>query len=944
MTAFSGSNDERVNLLIAEIDDSGVTHDPEWVARFLEQRQVSETVGQAVREHFANAVALRDRLEIERPNSPSSEGLRSSVGPYRLVKKLGEGGMGSVWLAEQEEPIRRQVAVKLMRPGLDSEQFLRRFEKERQAQALMDHPHVAKVLDAGTTHENSPYFVMEYLPGKGLTDYCRIKRLDTRARLALFLDLCEAIQHAHQKGVIHRDIKPSNVIVCEIDSKSILKVIDFGLARAIESHQIEADTMTQFGTVIGSLPYMSPEQARGARGNQSGEDIDTRTDVYSLGAVLFELLTGTTPIRSERIKQNGVVETLRAIQEDESPRPSVRLQELTLDEVSGATGIEQQNMRQLVADLDWIVMKALEIDRDRRYDTVAELTRDVERFLNDEPISARPPSRVYLMRKFVRKHRFAAASSAMVVAALVVGLVLAAWQANLARSANADLFSANASLQDKNVALAEANEIEMRLRREQNEDLIGYLVSRGQWKEAKREISKLTANDPGPLSERIQLDNLAVLDGLQQTQEFKQALKATEVPSWDKQLNGKRDLWRGYGYLLDGNVKADPAELVRSALETDTLSKADAYFARGLLSESLDESVGLYRQALESSSFHLRARLQLVITLVLIGRREEAARETAAAIEFFPDDLRFYHAQALNAAFGADRPATLKALRVAAAKFPEVKTDYIMSALSLAEEFEAALSSVEEASPFTWIKLAARVRTATFPQVMATPVQGFQKPRVFDAFLKFAGSLTNPTYLFSNERKKLELIRKACRRSFEIHPDAVFLHIEGINLYGIGRFTEAEQVFGEAIKGFSMFPAVSREANFFAFACRAGVFVNSNKEEDIQQAVDYLAAYPMTRLTESRFELVFRALARARRWNRAKEVVDARIRQGGDRRALMIRLSGLAEKAEQFGVALQLWDELLLAMPDDAELSALRSELINRIAAKSEESSGAADE
>jgi serine/threonine protein kinase len=942
MTEFS---DDLVNRLIAEIDDHDMAQDPNSVRRYLSEHQISESVAEAVIQHFANAAALQGNSS--RARSPASSPNLSSVGPYRLIKKLGEGGMGSVWLARQEEPIRRQVALKLVRAGLDSEQFLRRFETERQAQALMDHPHVAKVLDAGTTDQNSPYFVMEYLPGDGLIRYCNKKQLNTRARLKLFLDLCDAIQHAHQKGVVHRDIKPSNVIVCEIDGRPVVKVIDFGLARAIDAQELQLQTMTQFGTVLGSLPYMSPEQARGSRGKHSAEDIDTRTDVYSLGAVLFELLTGTTPIRIETIREIGVVETLRRIQEQEPPRPSVRVQELLGEQSDAATVSGQQNMRQLVGDLDWIVVKALEIDRDRRYDTVSELSRDVDCFLDDEPVSARPPSRVYLMQKFVRKHRIAVISSAMIVAALAIGLVLAAWQANRARIANNSLETTNKELEKTNVDLAavnkelkqtnadldSANQIERKLRRDQIVEQIGYLVSRGQWKKAQIEIGKLEAVEPGQLPEPVLLAKLAVADGLQQTEELRAMLREYQTQEWADRWVAERNVWQAYVSLLDGNAKVDPKELLQSALKTGTLVEADKYFSRGLLSKSLPESTELYRQALEESSFHLRARLQLVITLILLGRRDEAARETASAIEYFPDDLRFYHAQGLNAAFGADRPTTLSAIEVANARFPEVKTGYILTALEIAEEFDKTLTGFDSGSQVSLLKLVAKVQAMSLSQ-KTLPVREFHKPQIFEAFFPFVRTLTNPIYLISSEENRIKLMGQACQRSYQIHPDALFLLMEGIALYAAGQNAEAETIMCKAMDGFSFSPAVAREAKFFAFAARAGIFVQTKNEEDLEIAVDYLVDYPVSRITPMRFELVFNAFARTGHWKRAKEAIEVMIRQNGDRKGLMKKMAKQAEKYEDYGIALQTWDELLLAFPDDSELVDLRAALIKRMAEK----------
>jgi serine/threonine protein kinase/tetratricopeptide (TPR) repeat protein len=339
------------------------------------------------------------------------------IGPYVLVRQLGEGGMGVVYHAQQYEPIRRDVALKIVKPGMDSKQVIARFESERQALAVMDHPNVAHVLDAGATAAGLPYFVMELVDGVPITRYCDSKGLTVRERIKVFVPVCQAIQHAHQKGIIHRDIKPSNILVEEREGKPTPKVIDFGLAKALGHQLSDATMMTNVGTVVGTLDYMSPEQAELTR-----QDIDTRSDVYSLGAVLYELLTGTTPMERERFANAGYVAALQRIREEETAPPSVRLRRSASSaEIGARRRIDPARLPALLrGELDWIVMKALEKDRTRRYETVNGLARDLQRYLAGEPVEAAPPSATYRMGKFVRKHR-AALATAVTFAALLVG-------------------------------------------------------------------------------------------------------------------------------------------------------------------------------------------------------------------------------------------------------------------------------------------------------------------------------------------------------------------------------------------------------------------------------------------------------------------------------------------------------------------------------------------
>jgi serine/threonine protein kinase len=372
-------------------------------------------------ENLAGAVTLA---------APPREGPGTRIGPYKILQLIGEGGFGSVFMAEQEKPVQRKVALKIIKLGMDTKAVIARFEVERQALALMDHPNIARVLDAGATENGRPYFVMELCKGEAVVEYCDKNNLSIHDRLDLFAQVCTAVQHAHTKGIIHRDIKPSNVLVSTQDGRPHAKVIDFGIAKATASKLTEKTLFTEHRALIGTPEYMSPEQAEGSL------DIDTRTDVYSLGVLLYELLTGTTPFTSHELRSAAYAEIQRIIREVEPPKPSTRLSHNTetLASVAAHRHTEPKKLGTVVrGELDWIVMKSLEKDRGRRYETANGLAMDIQRYLAGEAVLAAPPSTAYRFKKFIRRNRAVVTAGSAVAAALLIGAVAFAWQAKIAR-------------------------------------------------------------------------------------------------------------------------------------------------------------------------------------------------------------------------------------------------------------------------------------------------------------------------------------------------------------------------------------------------------------------------------------------------------------------------------------------------------------------------------
>jgi serine/threonine protein kinase len=368
----------------------------------------------------AEGPAAGDSPETQEARAAACEAPGALIGPYKLLELIGEGGMGAVWMAEQRAPVRRRVALKVIKAGMDTRQVVARFEAERQALALMDHPHIARVFDGGAADSGRPYFVMELVKGVPLTRYCDDHKLTPRERLELFVPVCHAVQHAHQKGIIHRDLKPSNILVAPYDGRPVPKVIDFGVAKAAGGLLTEKTLFTGFGAVVGTPEYMSPEQAE-----LNNQDIDTRSDVYSLGVLLYELLTGTTPLTRQRVKDGALLEVLRLIREEEPPRLSTRLSTTAeLPAIAANRGLEPKKLSGVVrGELDWIVMKALEKDRNRRYESANALAADLQRYLTDEPVLACPPSASYRLRKAVRRHKGAVLTAALAVLLLVTAVV-----------------------------------------------------------------------------------------------------------------------------------------------------------------------------------------------------------------------------------------------------------------------------------------------------------------------------------------------------------------------------------------------------------------------------------------------------------------------------------------------------------------------------------------
>ncbi len=554
----------------------------------------------------------------------------TNIGPYKLLQQIGEGGMGAVWMAEQEHPVRRKVALKIIKPGMDSRQIIARFEAEKQALALMDHLNIARVLDGGTTENGRPYFVMELIHGIPITKYCDENHLTLRERLELFVPVCHAIQHAHQKGIIHRDIKPSNVLMTLYDGKPVPKVIDFGVAKAVEQRLTEQTLFTQYGAIIGTFEYMSPEQAE-----MSALGIDTRSDIYSLGVLLYELLTGTTPLERRRLQRASHEEIVRMIREEEPAKPSTRLsQTKTLPTVAAARKMEPVKLAKLLSgELDWIAMKSLEKDRNRRYETANGLARDIERYLNDEPVQACPPSKWYRLRKIARRNKVALVMVSVVTAALLLGIIgLAIANYRITQERN---------LAQREHELAEANLQKARLA------VDDYLTT-------VSENTLLKSSLPGlqPLRKELLLTALRYYQGFARDHEadpslrfelatatFRVGVITAEIDSHEK---GLKYLLRARELLWE-MTETNPSQM-EYRME---LGRCLAHIANVTASSSLQDALPLYEQGIDvmeplANDYPAGDRLlsdlafshiQLARSLAHLGRYAKAGRHARRGIE-----------------------------------------------------------------------------------------------------------------------------------------------------------------------------------------------------------------------------------------------------------------------------------------------------------------------
>ena len=738
--------------------------------------------------------AARDEVMSQgvRPADTKAPGERPGdlIDRYKLLEELGEGGMGTVWMAEQKEPVKRRVALKIIKLGMDTKQVVARFEAERQALAMMDHPHIAKVLDAGATSTGRPYFVMEYIKGIPILEYCDHEKVDTKARLELFTSVCHAIQHAHQKGIIHRDIKPTNVLVTMHDGVPVTKVIDFGIAKATNSELTSKTLFTEHRQMIGTPAYMSPEQAE-----MSGLDIDTRSDIYSLGVLLYELLTGTTPFDMKDLLAKGYAEMMRTIREDEPHKPSTRIS--TLGDTGTRTALERRvDLKKLGTllrgDIDWIVMKCLEKDRTRRYETANGLAADIKRHLANEPVTAGAPSASYRLRKFVKRNRVQVLAGGAVVVALLLGVVAFAWQAKEAsEQRDAAVLAKDAEAEQRRIAdlaraeavkqqgIAEAQEAEAKKQAEE---------ARKQEAEAKKQAAIAEA------VAKFQTDMLAAVDPSQLPVD-----PVTKEPLKDA-VTVLQAMTAAVKVLDGGNLEDQPLveANVRNTIGTTLRSLARYADAEPNLRKSLELRRAVLPAGHPDIALSLNHLAQLLLDENRLAEAEPLIRET---LEIDRASLPAGHpgiAQGLNHLAGLlqarnnlaeAEPLYREALQIKRAALPAGHPHIAIGLVNLASLLQDQ-DKLAEAEPL--LREAVTILRAAHPA---------GHPNIASALNNLAKLLEAENKLAEAEplmREALEIRRRALTAG---HPEiAQSLYNLGLLLRGRGKPADAESCLREALE------------------------------------------------------------------------------------------------------------------------------------------------
>jgi serine/threonine protein kinase len=905
--------------------------------------KTEELLGQTVdsNAHSREPDATRGGSDSESESFAGSSRFREAVGdwigPYQLLEQIGSGGMGTVYRAEQTRPVKRQVALKIIKAGMDTNQVIARFEAERQALSMMEHAHIARVLDAGATDTGRPYFVMELVRGESVTRFCDRQKMPIEDRLRLFCRICDAVQHAHQKGIIHRDLKPSNILVSLQDGKAVPKIIDFGVAKATNQRLTEKTMYTQQGQVLGTLEYMSPEQAQ-----MTDANVDTRTDIYSLGVVLYELLTGNTPLNRQSISRLGYLDILNRIKDLQAPRPSSRLTESTekLQAIAESRSIEPRRLSgQLRGDLDWIVLKALDKDPARRYETAAGFADDIEHYLNAEPIDARPPDSWYLLGKFVRRHKIAVAAGASMLAVLLAGIVLITSQWLRAEAAETELAQRNVNLQ-KSLELEKDNVQLQRELAKKNEAAraelqgeIEILAGFGRWKEMLERMETYQQRFGVPSLE-VSILRLDALDGLSRTRELRAEIERLESHPQAASRQAQLDLWRGYVVLSASDNGSDARSLIRSAIDSGGLEPANEWFARGLIDDSLASCVECYGKALEISPFHSQARMQMIVSMIMLGRYDEVQQQLTIAQTMFPNDLRYRFAEVASHSFADKRLLAARTRRQLRQQAGRDRLGDIVALDRLSAAVNEQFRSYDRDGLLDWFAIMRQgLPLLQESSYRAIPVAEFQKERLFSAYGQLANCFLNPLLRIAREKKKHREIIKNCQSAWKIHEDGMFKCFEAWSWFALQDYVRSAEAFALAAESDGLFPEIRNQGIYGGFISHKMLFDQTADRDQLERAMNYLEQYVTGRFESHRAETMFEASAEAGRWDLTRRITEEMIkREGGLISNWSMILLNEAEERENFGLALSVCDEMLDNAPENTALQKRRLRIVQKIA------------
>ena len=716
---------------------------------------------------------------------------------------LGWGGMGIVARADQTQPIARRVAIKIIRPQSHTPGMLARFEQERKVLALMQHPNIAKILQAGYVDQASgqevdfsvvqrqdahPYLIMEYISGQPINHFCDLHRHDIAQRIRLMQLICNAVQHAHSKGIIHRDLKPSNLLIETIDGQPVPKIIDFGVAKPVEWEVREPSMYTGEHQIVGTIDYMSPEQS------EFDGDIDTRTDVYSTGAVLYELLTGSVPLVRDQDKKNDLLETLRAVREIDPPRPSVRVNELSKDsQIAGHRGCTQKQLAgSLRGDLDWILMKALEKDRDRRYQTATQLADDLQRFLHDETVSARPPALGYRLRKTYRRHRFACRASVAMLLLLVFGII----------GTSVGFYR---SVQNALRALAGQEKIGQLLA-ESYLQAAKTAVSRGQWSDAIENLDRIEHDSTVDFID-AQLLRLSALNGQNRIGDVRRILSELETETGSGSQRAQIRLWQADMALIEGDADRHRS-LVSEALDLP-LPDDDRQYACSLAATATPEAIENLQQALTFNPFHHRAHQSLPILLVSLGRFDDARAQIRMACKLFPEDPIFVATESVILTLEGNLDEARQWLEQNANIMSTVQQQKFESLLATLDQLQNSMNLAIE-SPTSQL---VTMDVSSFPstQVVINEIirsHSLRIPLVLQENLSASVYAVSATFLGRRYETVIETVQEVSAR----HPDGLLFYLTGSMLSINRNWTNAEHAFQMAVEHPSCFTAVKPKA------------------------------------------------------------------------------------------------------------------------------------